>query len=799
MAKKLIFVLLGATALTATGGYANAQTAPGAATQLEEIVVTAQKREQSLQDVPISISALSQDTITANRIQQVTDLTAIAPNLTVRAGAGGSRIPQYSLRGIYTFGSAIGTDKGVSLYLDGVYIQNVAGSIFEFADVERIEVLKGPQGTLFGRNSTGGAVSVITRNPTGQLGLKQEITVGNYEQFRSKTRIDFPQLGPVSATVTYLHSERRGDTKNLGFGTVWNHGPATGGRFRQLVSPKYLGDQDTDAVFATARFDLHPDLDLIYKFDYAQNHFTPEATGLDYMLTPASLAFGGIPASLLGAPTLYNLSPNPKTPISKDRPDYVNNAFTTPSFTKSQGHNLTATYRMNDQIAVKNILAFRKTSLHSTFQLDALGGLVAGGVPFLFVANNSETIDSQWSNELQVNVDTDRLTLTVGAIHFHSQQATGGLEGEFNTLQGTAVIGQNTSLFGTPFVVPANVGFFHHKVKVDSDALYAQPEIHITDQLDVVAGIRLTHDKKDGRESFPGSVADPSNGRGVAIRYRDTRTTWMGGLSYRPSRDILTYAKYATGYISGGQLATIVFQPETAKSWEAGIKADLLDRRLRSNLAVFRVKYGNIQVATLGSLSGVPTAAPFAQAIVPSADGVAKGFEWENTFVPIAGLTLAANLGYTDFHYVAGSIFPGFIFTAGAPGYLPQQRPKWTGNVSAQYKTAEIYRGGHVVLRADGNYKSKTLLSADVTPGTGPAAQEDPAYRSAATAPAQWIVNGRVALEDFDLQGAKATVALWARNLTDNKDPVQFTGLSFAGAVIYQPARTFGVDLSLSF
>jgi iron complex outermembrane receptor protein len=788
-----------ASAALAVAQPALAQSAASGDNQVAEIVVTAQKREQSIQDVPISISALGQDTITANRIREVTDLSAIAPNLTVRSGAGGSRIPQYSLRGIYTYGSAVGTDKGVSLYLDGVYIQNVAGSIFEFADVERIEVLKGPQGTLFGRNATGGAISVITRNPTGQFAVQQELTLGNFEQFRSKTRVDLPQIGPMSATVSYMHSERRGDTKNLGAGTVWNHAPATNGKFGSLRSPKYLGDQDTDAVFASARFDLHPDLDLVYKFDYAQNHFTPEATGLDYLLSPASLAYGGIAPSLLGAPTLYASSPNPKTPITKDRPDYVNNAFTTPSFTKSIGHNLTATYRVNDQVSLKNILAYRKTSLHSTFQLDGMGGLVAGGVPFLFVANNAETEDSQWSDELQLNINTDRLTLTVGAISFHSYQATGGFEGEFNTLQGSAVIGQNTSRFGTPFVVPANVGFFHHKVAVDSNALYAQPEVHLTDKLDVVAGIRLTHDKKDGRESFPGSVADPSNGRGVPIRYRDTRVTWLAGVNYRPNSDILTYAKYATGYISGGQLATIVFDPETAKSAEVGVKSSLLDRRLRSNLAVFYVKYGDIQQATLGSLTGVATAAPFSQAIVPSADATAKGFEWENTFVPLTGLTLGANVGYTDFKYKNSTIFPGFLLTAGAPGYQEFQRPKWTGNLSAQYKTGEVYREGRMVFRVDGNFKSKTLLGGDTSPGSGPTAQEDPAYRAAQTAPFQWIVNARVALEDVQINGARAQVALWGRNVFDNKDITQFTGLGFAGAVLYERARTFGVDVTMNF
>jgi iron complex outermembrane receptor protein len=334
---------------------------------------------------------------------------------------------------------------------------------------------------------------------------------------------------------------------------------------------------------------------------------------------------------------------------------------------------------------------------------------------------------------------------------------------------------------------------------VNSDAVYAQPEIHVTETFDLVAGIRVTHDQKDGRESFPGTVASPSNGRGTPIRYRHTEVTWMAGMNYKPNRDTLLYAKYATGYISGGQLATIVFAPETAASWEAGAKADLLDHRLRSNLAIFRVKYGSIQQATLGALTGIPSAAPFSQAIVPSADAIAKGFEWENTYVPIDGLTLAANLGYTDFNFIEGTVFPGFVLTSGAPGFQVSQRPKWTGNLSGQYKTGEVLAGGRLAFRLDGNFKSKTLLSSDVTPGTGPTAQEDPAYRAAATAPFQWIVNGRVALEGFKVGQTTAEVALWGRNIFNNRDIIQFTGLGFAGAVLYQPARTYGVDVTLSF
>jgi len=775
--------------------------------QIEEIVVTAQKREQSLQEVPVSITAIAQESIVANRIQDVTDLSRISPNLSVRQGAGGSKIPQYAMRGIYTFGSAIGTDKGVSLYQDGVYIQNVAGSIFDFADIERVEVLRGPQGTLFGRNSTGGAISVITRNPSGEFGLRQDVSVGNYDQFRSKTRLDLPQYGPVSVAVNYLHSERDGDVRNQGAGTRWDHAPATGGRYGRIKSPDRLGDEDVDAWFVAARFDFVEALDLSYKFDYSENDYSPTAVGLSYLPGKSIAQWGGVSSGLLTGATIARsfwdaMPAGQRTPITRDRPKYVNNAFTQPGHAESWGHNLTAVWDFDDEVSIKNILAYRKADLEMPgYQLDGVGGLTvgAGTIPFILVGNNAGNDQTQWSNELQLNVELEQLTLTAGAIHFHDDQETGGIDSEFNTFQFAAITGQNTAVAGTPYVIPQNTGFRLHNAEVDSDALYVQPEYHLTEQWDLIAGIRVTRDKKDGTEYQPGTIASPSNGASTPIDYDDTRVTWTAGVNYRPSDEILAYAKYVTGYISGGQLATIEFDPETASSAETGVKADLFDNRLRTNFALFHVEYESIQQATLGTLTGVPSAFPYAQAIVPSADATAYGFEWENTLVPLDGLTLQASLGYLHFEFDEDSVFPGFADASGAPGFKVFHRPAWTGNLSAEYRIEGLWAGSHLSLRSDVSYKSTTLMSSDVAPGAGPAAWKDPGYENSLTADSSWLANARIALEEIDLGATKATVALWGKNIFDDDGIVQATGLAFASAVIYQPARTYGLDISVDF
>ena len=776
---------------------------PTRATGIQEIVVTAQRREQNLQDVPVAVTAITADVLRGNRIEDVSDLSAVAPNLSVRAGEGGSKLPQYSLRGIYTFGSAVGADKGVGLYIDGVYIQSVVGSIFEFADIERIEVLRGPQGTLFGRNATGGAISVTTRAPTGEFGFSQQFTAGNYDQFRSTTRVDLPRVGPFALTASYMHSERDGDTVNLGAGTEVDFGPATNGAIGVLTSPDRLGDENNEGVFVALDADFHPDLQVSYKFDYAESTFSPNAAGLSYLADPSVVQFGGTPPTL--APfSFYNSSPNQMTPISLTRPDAVNNAFTLGGTSESMGHNLTVEWAVNDAISLKNIAAYRTSeTINFLSQLDGLGGLqlpaASGGFPFVFVVNNSSNDDRSFSNEFQVNYSSDVFNITAGLLYFDYHQETGGMDNLFNVLQGAPIIGQNTPVFPRPFALPQNTGFVPSAVDVTSTAVYAQAEYQVTDAISVVGGIRYTRDEKSGFESLPGSVAAPSNGGFVPIDYDAGKVTYLLGVNYQPTDDILAYAKYSTGYISGGQIATIVYEPETASSFELGVKADFFDRVLRTNVALFHVDYENIQVGTLGLISGIPSAAPFGQAIIPYADSRAYGFEIETTLVPLEGLTLSGNLGYTDFDWVDGTFFSGILAGAGVPGPQESFRPKWIASTSAQYEIFDAIAGGDLVFRADLNYRGETLLSGDITPGSGPTSEADPAYVEAATSQEQFLLNARVALTRIPVGSLTGEVALWGKNLLDDDSIVQIVPLGFAIASFYQEARTYGVDLRIEF
>jgi iron complex outermembrane receptor protein len=306
------------------GGHAQQGTGAQAGEKLEEIVVTAQKREQSAQDVPIAITAITADTLQANRVTNVADLSGLAPNVLVRPSAGSSGIPSFSMRGVVSYGVVPGSDKEVSIYLDGVYIGSPRASIFDLPDIERIEVLRGPQGTLFGRNSTAGAINIVTHNPDGQLGLHQELTFGDYNEFRTRTSLSLPTWGPFSAYASFVHDVREGDINNLGAGTFWDRsGPDT--HIGAQTSPTTLGDKNDVSWFAAVKFEPNDSFRTIYKYDHDEDHFTPDGVA----------AVGINPNLPLIGPLLQTLVSSQPSPVvfdpSAKRPDSVNNAWATPA------------------------------------------------------------------------------------------------------------------------------------------------------------------------------------------------------------------------------------------------------------------------------------------------------------------------------------------------------------------------------------------------------------------------------------------------------------------------------------
>ena len=814
-AKRACGYLFAGTALFAvTASAALAQEAESGEGGLAEIVVTAQKREQSLQDVPIAVTALTADTLTANRINTVGDLTGLAPGLTVRAAAGSTGLPSFTMRGMASTGVVPGADKEISIYLDGVYLSSSRASMFALPDIARIEVLRGPQGTLFGRNSTAGAISIITRDPTGEIGAVQSFSFGNYDQFRLRTTLDLPAVGPFSAYVSFLNDKRRGDVRNLGAGTRWDRtGPQT--EVGVQFSPDYLGDKNLDSWFASVKFDPGAGFTAIYKFDRTVDHYTPEATGAILInpnyVTSANFPIGRYIAAVVNNQAVpYQLFPDGK------RPKAVNNDFVTPGIQRTTGHNLTMNWQASDSLSFKSITAYRSAYVNSASQIGGLGGLTitpqaaAALVPvigagataligrrFSVTDTNAQAFSKQWSEELQANYSSDFIALTVGGIWFHSDDRSGGPRGIRNTFSVTA--------FPADGRIPLG-GEATSYNKATSLAAYAQAEIHVTPQIDIVAGGRITNDKKSGSfvsggtfvPTTPGSFTSGTFTGAVvsSFTYKKTKPSFALGVNYKPSNNTLLYAKYSTAFTSGGSIGGVNWDPETVGSWEAGVKTDLFDRRVRTNLALWYADYKDVQFATSGQNVNRPD---LGTVLFNGIDSFkAWGAEFEATVLPADGLTLTSSVGYTDTSSqgVAAAILASAGSQGNKPstGYIPRFREKWTVNLTANYETQPLVGDTRLDLRVDANWHSKSRgFNENPT-----IAQDIPGWIE--YTPARWIVNARAALKDVAVGPAKVEIAAWAKNLFNDRSPTYMLNfLAYVESTTWEPARTYGVDLTMRF
>ena len=756
-------LLAGAAVATLTwGGAAQAQTAPsatedsaeGAQSTVNDIVVTAQKREQNLQDVPISITAIGAEAIGDARIQNVEQISGFAPNVITLPQIGGNQLAGFTIRGIVASNSAPESDDPVAIYVDGVYVGRPAGAVFDLADIERIEVLRGPQGTLFGRNSTGGAISIVTSNPSGEFGGEVQATLSNYDGRRIRARVDTPDFNGLSAQFVFLYNKRDGDVRNLGAGTTWDFTAATGGRRGLYRAADTLGAVYTKAFRGALRFEPGADLTLDYKFDYTHNQGSPGATGT---ILPAAVTEGTIDfinAALFGRQGVTgDFTPSP------ERPDAINNWFTSNSNQKVSGHNLTAEWHATDRITVKNIASYRRLKSNSINQLDGIGGLIddQSGSPFLAVSIASENDFKQYSNELQVNYDSDAVDLVGGFYLFKEKLRSGG--------PGIPQV----FFFGLApdFEVAAGPVTENHFVN-KSTALYLQGTIHLSEKLDVTLGGRETWDDKTAVYNQPPILG--------TFGYKKSQFNYLANITFRPNDEVMLYALTSTGYLSGGTVNGTPFQPEEVTNYEVGAKTDLLDRRLRLNGALFYQNYRNLQFTVFPNGSAV---------LLNGGKSEIYGAEAEITAVPFRGLTLNAGFGYTHFKWK--ELDPSI----GDPdNFTVFFRPKWTTTLGATYEFSASDNGSVLSFGIDtqANAKYYTVTSA--------------AVRDLTRSPETWLVNARATLADLPLGGSTTgKVQVWVKNLTDEK------GLTFGGEVIpgglvsafYRPARTYGIDFSVKF
>ncbi|WP_374595358.1 TonB-dependent receptor [Sphingosinicella sp.] len=644
------------------------QAAPDAANDehfgIEEITVTARKREEKLQDTPVSIVVLSGEDIARRQIVSLADVGQHAPNVQFHAsGVGGRNSGQAFIRGVGQSDYLLTTDPGIGVYVDGVYLARSMGSIFDLVDIERIEVLRGPQGTLYGKNTIGGAINIVSTKPslTEASGMV-EGRVGRFSRLDVKAKAEVPLIADKLAAKVALSTR---DAE--GFGT-------------RLLTGEEQGSENSAAVQASLRWKADEDVEVMLSFDKTRVRETFSQVHLEEISE----------APLVG---LYNMFVAPY-----DASYITENPYE--SYATGGNRNDLDVWGVNGTLewsfgntTLKSITAYRH--LKSVFETDP------DGSPLTIVDERDDNRQRQFTQELQLSGTSfdDRLKWVVGAYYLH-ENARGAID-----------------VLIYPELLPV-IGLdisrrIEAKQITRSTSLYGQASYALADGLNATLGLRYTHEKKryDTLLYLPFSdvyLIDPTrrsqDWNSVSPRF---------GLDYRLTPEVMVYASAASGFKSGGfngrsSTANEVqpYVPEKLWSYELGLKSDWLDNRLRINLAGFYNDYRDIQfMLSTADEDGVQVVV-----VQNAAKARVMGAELEVTAAPAPRLLLSASAGLIDAEFT--DVAAGAAITTASHF---ASTPKFSSSVSAEYGVP-LGDWGTLTLRGDYNYRSRIYYEVNNLP-----------------------------------------------------------------------------------
>lgn len=728
--------LMPSTALAQNAPAANvvreqAQSAGG----LDEIIVTARKREENNQETPVAITAMSGAMLESRQIANVAQVASFAPNVNIQPVgniSGSSASITAFIRGVGQTDFNITVDPGVGIYVDGVYVARSVGGLFDMADIGSVQILRGPQGTLFGKNTIGGAIVVNTNQPTHDFDLKLEAATGRFNRADIKGMVNIPISETLAMRAVASYETRDGFQRRLFDGGRQGNKDSFSGR----VAFKWEPSSEFTATLAADVNRRREEQAAIYLIE---NRDSPEL--LQIVTTPnGTVAFpsSNFGFNKLGGGAGQCGAPGQLAPL--DNPNCVSSRWVTGDIdttwaggpNKSNfdlwGTNLTLEYDFGD-ISIKSISAYRDQKSTIEYDFD--------GTPHevLQLTNNIDVW--QASQELQLNgsLFDDRLKFSVGAYYLKEKGSD---------------------------IEPLRFGFANFfsggKINNDSYAGYMQFTYKITDRLSITPGIRYTDETKlfdpsaqviyrdftvgvlppypegvfiqysrcivgkqtpqllpDGFPD-PACIASPTNPGGnhtlptVVVAAKAKEWTPAVAVNYQFTDDIMGYASYSKGFKNGGfsqrifpaEQATPAFTPEFVESYEVGLKTELFDRRLRMNMAAFLSNYSDIQIVVNEGI---------APKVRNGGEGRIKGFEIEGQAAPTDWLRIDYGVGYLDayYRYVDQSAFPvglnsKFAFV-----------PKWTATIAP---SADLYNGdrGTLTLRGSWSYQSGTFKDAVNSP-----------------------------------------------------------------------------------
>ncbi len=720
-APRVVFLALAAVGYAAA---VSAQTSGETAGQLEEIVVTAQFRQQSLQDTPVSITAVDAGMLEARSQTNVIAIAEQAPNVTLKpAPAPFGPSIQAFIRGVGQYDFNYALEPGVGMYVDDVYYSTSTGSLFDLLDLDRVEVLRGPQGTLAGQNSIGGAIKLFSKKPDGNGGGYVQATYGQFHRTDLRAGGDFTLIeGKAFARISGVSHHQNGYVTRYDYRCT--HPGAT-------QVPSYVGERECvlgteggkayDAARLSLRLTPTDKLEINLSGDYTNDNSEGSPLTLLYVGSPAAtgaaptavspvtgaappggswtnLAIGAdgrpdTPVANGGVLNLGNATGSPfiaYSPFGAYAQDtfshspYINYStyfdprpidgtapFGVPAVNRVSGYGYSATidYRLTDRLSLKSISAYRYYK--GDWSLDE------DGTPIGVTTLHNAVWHRQASEELRLNGQLfGSVDFTVGGLYFKQKSHYGGRVGLLSM-----DFVENDYIPGT-----TKAGFAH----VDWKA---------ADKLDLLGGVRYTKQEKTfifGRLGVPGNTYPGGVAPAVALLNGTSGTSsnskwdYRAAVQYRWTDALMTYVQVATGFKGGGVnprpffiQQELQFEPETLTAYELGMKSDWFDKHLRLNGAVFLNKYKDI-VFTVNNcpLPGAPPAPCALPVNAGKAD--VKGAELEATVIPIEGLTIDASGSFLDFQYTSISA------AAQNSGITPDMdlpfAPRWKFSVGAQYR-----------------------------------------------------------------------------------------------------------------
>lgn len=795
-----------------------------AALVLETVVVTAQRLEGTLQETPIAVTALTAEKIQNMGIYDVTDLGGIAPNTNIQKQPSSNSNMSIFIRGVGSGETSLLVDPKTSFYIDGVYMSKTVGGVFDIVDMERIEVLRGPQGTLFGRNSSGGAINVSTIKPSGELYVRAGATFGNDGLRRYNLTADLPQIADsLSIRLNGTKMEYDGWADNsFPEGTIDVNG-------RTWNLEQDLGSEDNEAFRVALRFEPKENLTFDYAYDNTDNTGVPTPFQITKVKDSLFNGFSSrdLPFEFLGGELYQQMAATVGDP-NKRREDFELDSVTE-EYLEVEGHSFQATWDL-ENMTVKYIFGDRETesgygstdldggnhSAPDLFYGDFTGTIVPGTAipkPGFIAAIDEGGIDMT-THELQVfgTAFDDRLNYTAGIYYYEeevyqdnpqsfslpivfiapSSEALVPLYQNFGYCDADLLCQGSQRLplpFPDPGADPNGNGYvdFVYGQKAESVAIYTQFTYAVTDMLDVTAGIRYTEDEKDAF-IFNESLNHLSIDDRLTGSDKWDNISYLLRANYAVRDGVYVYGSVSTGYNSGGFNARAgsvsawesVVDEETVTSWELGMKSEWLDNRLRANVAIFYNDYEDIQLAVFEAGTGGASSR-----LVNAGAATYQGIELDLTALLAEGLTLDFTYGFLD------AEFDEYLALNPATNQEEDisdistvtRAPDHTASLNLNY-VAQPFSWGTLSANVGATFTDSMVFH--------------PFNNQFDSADDRTLVQARVSLSEIGVgEHGALRVSAWGKNLTDEEYRewgIDFGSLGYAGNTWGTP-RTYGIDV----